>query len=97
MQVTADLMAQMQSKICEALETSTCSVSDVYGDGRHVSIDVVSPLFEVRADEGVCVRCTDEQRRPVASPALIRVNSYVFVLSGSLASACCLRLRGRGA
>lgn len=30
----------------EALETDQVSISDTYGDGRHVSIDVVSPLFE---------------------------------------------------
>ncbi|KAG2454146.1 hypothetical protein HYH02_001182 [Chlamydomonas schloesseri] len=39
-------MESMKAKICEALETDNCSISDVYGDGRHVSIDVVSNLFE---------------------------------------------------
>ena len=36
------------SRMCpgEALETSQVQVSDAYGDGRHVSIDVVSTLFE---------------------------------------------------
>lgn len=45
-QVTSVLMESMKAKICEALETDDCSISDVYGDGRHVSIDVVSKLFE---------------------------------------------------
>ncbi|KAG2432583.1 hypothetical protein HXX76_008927 [Chlamydomonas incerta] len=45
-QVTSVLMDSMKAKICEALETDDCSISDVYGDGRHVSIDVVSKLFE---------------------------------------------------
>lgn len=36
----------MQAKIQEALETQQVEISDTYGDGRHVSIDVVSPLFE---------------------------------------------------
>jgi acid stress-induced BolA-like protein IbaG/YrbA len=29
-----------------ALETDRVSVTDTYGDGRHVSIDVVSPVFD---------------------------------------------------
>ncbi|GIL56620.1 hypothetical protein Vafri_11961 [Volvox africanus] len=44
-QVTAELMNSMRAKICEALETDTCAVTDVYGDGRHVSIEVISKLF----------------------------------------------------
>ncbi|GLC36186.1 hypothetical protein PLESTB_001370900 [Pleodorina starrii] len=44
-QMTAELMNSMRMKICEALETDTCTVTDVYGDGRHVSINVVSALF----------------------------------------------------
>lgn len=44
-QVTVELMNSMRTKICEALETDICTVTDVYGDGRHVSIDVVSKLF----------------------------------------------------
>lgn len=36
----------MESKIQEALEAERVSVSDVYGDGRHVNIDVVSAAFE---------------------------------------------------
>ena len=36
----------MESKISEALEAQHVSVSDVYGDGRHVNIDVVSSAFE---------------------------------------------------
>jgi stress-induced morphogen len=35
-----------QAKIKDALETQQVEISDTYGDGRHVSIDVVSPLFE---------------------------------------------------
>jgi acid stress-induced BolA-like protein IbaG/YrbA len=30
----------------EALETDKVSVTDTYGDGRHVSIDVVSSVFD---------------------------------------------------
>lgn len=45
-QVTNALMDSMRAKICEALETDTCTVTDLYGDGRHVSIDVVSKAFE---------------------------------------------------
>ncbi|KAG2483371.1 hypothetical protein HYH03_017770 [Edaphochlamys debaryana] len=45
-QVSAELMASMRNKICEALETADCAVTDVYGDGRHVSINVTSAAFE---------------------------------------------------
>lgn len=45
-QVSSALMASMQQKITEALEASYVQVKDVYGDGRHVSIDVVSKQFE---------------------------------------------------
>lgn len=44
-QVTIELMNSMRSKIGEALETDQVQIVDVYGDGRHVSIDVVSKLF----------------------------------------------------
>lgn len=45
-QVTSALMEQMKSKIMEALETDKVTIADVYGDGRHVTIDVVSQVFE---------------------------------------------------
>lgn len=35
-----------QAKIKEELQAESVVVSDVYGDGRHVSIDVVSSTFE---------------------------------------------------
>lgn len=40
------LMESMRQKIGEALETDQVTVTDAYGDGRHVSIDVVSKLFD---------------------------------------------------
>ncbi|KAK2453825.1 protein BOLA1, chloroplastic [Trifolium repens] len=36
----------MQIKIKEQLNAESVSVKDAYGDGRHVSIDVVSTAFE---------------------------------------------------
>lgn len=36
----------MKAKISEALQTDKVTVADVYGDGRHVSIDVISDVFE---------------------------------------------------
>jgi stress-induced morphogen len=44
--VSAALMQSMQAKIQEALAAQSVSVQDVYGDGRHVSIDVVSDAFD---------------------------------------------------
>lgn len=35
-----------QAKIKEELQADTVVVSDVYGDGRHVSINVISNAFE---------------------------------------------------
>eukprot|EP00878_Enallax_costatus_P005496 GHUV01005768.1.p1 GENE.GHUV01005768.1~~GHUV01005768.1.p1 ORF type:complete len:151 (+),score=30.54 GHUV01005768.1:117-569(+) len=45
-QMNKELMAAMESKISEALEAQHVSVSDVYGDGRHVNINVISSAFE---------------------------------------------------
>lgn len=45
-QVSKELMESMKSKIAEALQTENVSVKDLSGDGRHVSIDVISSLFE---------------------------------------------------
>lgn len=39
-------MESMQAKIKEELQAESVVVSDVYGDGRHVSIDVISNSFE---------------------------------------------------
>ena len=36
----------MQNKIKEQLNAESVSVKDAYGDGRHVSIDVVATAFE---------------------------------------------------
>ena len=51
-----------QEKIMDALETDRVSVSDTYGDGRHVSIDVVSPVFDgmssVKRQQKVYKVCT---------------------------------------
>mmetsp|Transcript_3314 Transcript_3314/g.7257 ORF Transcript_3314/g.7257 Transcript_3314/m.7257 type:complete len:148 (-) Transcript_3314:261-704(-) len=45
-QMSSALMQSMSDKIKEALETDRVVVKDMYGDGRHVSIDVVSDAFE---------------------------------------------------
>ena len=45
-QISAQLMQSMKASITESLEADKVEVVDVYGDGRHVSIDVVSKLFE---------------------------------------------------
>lgn len=39
-------MASMTSKIKKALNAETVEVKDVYGDYQHVSINVVSTMFE---------------------------------------------------
>jgi len=44
--IDSPLMTAMAEKIKEALQTENVVVQDASGDGRHVSIDVVSPLFE---------------------------------------------------
>ncbi|XP_004514994.1 protein BOLA4, chloroplastic/mitochondrial [Cicer arietinum] len=40
------LIQSMQNKIKEQLNAESVTVKDAYGDGRHVSIDVVSTAFE---------------------------------------------------
>ncbi|XP_016474119.1 protein BOLA4, chloroplastic/mitochondrial-like [Nicotiana tabacum] len=44
--IDSPLMESMQKKIKEQLNADTVVVKDAYGDGRHVSIDVVSSAFE---------------------------------------------------
>jgi len=40
------MMQAMQNKIKEQLNAEEVIVKDAYGDGRHVSIDVISSAFE---------------------------------------------------
>ena len=45
-QISIELMKQMETSITEALRADKVTVQDVYGDGRHVSIEVISAEFE---------------------------------------------------
>ena len=45
-QISSELMQQMKDSITSSLEADRVDVTDVYGDGRHVNIEVVSKLFE---------------------------------------------------
>ncbi|CAI9755287.1 unnamed protein product [Fraxinus pennsylvanica] len=44
--VESSLIQSMENKIKEHLEAESVIVKDAYGDGRHVSIDVISSSFE---------------------------------------------------
>ncbi|KAL2518528.1 Protein BOLA4 [Abeliophyllum distichum] len=44
--VGSPLMQSMENKIKEHLKAESVIVKDAYGDGRHVSIDVISSSFE---------------------------------------------------
>ncbi|KAJ4849912.1 hypothetical protein Tsubulata_011722 [Turnera subulata] len=44
--IQSPLMQSMERKIKEELDADSVSVKDAYGDGRHVSIDVISSAFE---------------------------------------------------
>jgi stress-induced morphogen len=44
--ITSALMEQMREKIAEGLEAQSVDVNDLSGNGRHVSIKVVSQAFE---------------------------------------------------
>ncbi|XP_065854320.1 protein BOLA4, chloroplastic/mitochondrial [Euphorbia lathyris] len=44
--IDSPLMQSMEKKIKEHLSAESVSVKDAYGDGRHVSIDVISSAFE---------------------------------------------------
>lgn len=45
-QVSSELMDSMTKSIQEALNAESVKVTDTYGDGRHVSIDVIASEFE---------------------------------------------------
>lgn len=45
-QISSELMQQMKESITSNLEADRVDVTDVYGDGRHVNIEVVSKAFE---------------------------------------------------
>ncbi|CAO2840928.1 unnamed protein product [Amaranthus hypochondriacus] len=44
--IDSSLMQSMENKIRDELNAESVAVKDAYGDGRHVSIDVVSSAFE---------------------------------------------------
>ncbi|WOH06536.1 hypothetical protein DCAR_0625964 [Daucus carota subsp. sativus] len=44
--IDSPLMQSMKQKIQEHLNAESVSVKDAYGDGRHVSIDVIASTFE---------------------------------------------------
>ncbi|XP_028782990.1 protein BOLA4, chloroplastic/mitochondrial [Neltuma alba] len=44
--IDSPLMQSMEKKIKDHLNAESVSVKDAYGDGRHVSIEVVSAAFE---------------------------------------------------
>lgn len=44
--IDSPLMQSMEKKIKEQLNADSVSVKDAYGDGRHVSIDVIASSFE---------------------------------------------------
>ncbi|CAI0395233.1 unnamed protein product [Linum tenue] len=44
--IGSPLMQSMELKIKQQLEAESVTVKDAYGDGRHVSIDVISSAFE---------------------------------------------------
>ena len=45
-QISASLMDSMRDKIATALGTDQVTVKDVYGNSQHVSIEVISSVFE---------------------------------------------------
>ena len=44
--ISAELVESMRQKISEDLQAESVEITDTYGDGRHVSINVVSNAFE---------------------------------------------------
>ena len=45
-QISKELIERMEGSLRAELEADQVAVTDVYGDGRHVSIDIVSQQFE---------------------------------------------------
>ena len=58
-----------QWKIKQELEADSVSVTDTYGDGRHVSIDVVSNIFEGQSS-------VKRQRMVYKVPSLTRISPF---------------------
>ena len=46
-QVSQQVVESMRQSITSELQAERVDISDAYGDGRHVSIDVVASAFEV--------------------------------------------------
>ena len=44
--ISGELVESMRQKISEDLQAQSVEITDTYGDGRHVSINVVSRAFE---------------------------------------------------
>ncbi len=53
----------MREKITEALAADKVDITDTYGDGRHVSIDVVSKAFEGESSMKRCVTVVVHQEQ----------------------------------
>lgn len=51
----------MKTSIAEQLQAERVEIADAYGDGRHVSIDVVASAFEVICS--LAARCCIHQNR----------------------------------
>ena len=45
--ISQQVVASMKESITSELQAERVDISDMYGDGRHVSIDVVASTFEV--------------------------------------------------
>ena len=46
-QISQQVVASMKENITAELDATRVDITDTYGDGRHVSIDVVANAFEV--------------------------------------------------
>lgn len=45
-QISREVVTSMKTSIAEQLQAERVDIADAYGDGRHVSIDVVASAFE---------------------------------------------------
>ena len=85
-QMSVELMHQMETSISEALHAEKVKVQDAYGDGRHVSIEVVSADFEGQSSV---------KRQRLVYKVMNHINRPVLLKEHYVTQLCSYRLYGK--
>ena len=82
-QISQQLIERMEGTLREELEADRVAVTDIYGDGRHVSIDVVSKLFDGQTSvkrQRMVYKVSFLSQLPVASFAAAHASAWLLPL-----------------